>query len=202
MAGIGRETRRMGDLVDELLLLARLDQGRPLERMEVDIARVCREAVDAARALDPARPLSLEAPESLTVTGDPDRLRQVVDNLLANVRAHTPAAAGATVRVGEVAATNGAGPQAVIEVADTGPGLTAQEAARAFERFYRADPSRARDGAGSGLGLSIVAAIAEAHGGWATVSSTPGAGACFRVELPLERGQDAVQATASTSINA
>jgi two-component system OmpR family sensor kinase len=198
MAGIGRETRRMGDLVDELLLLARLDQGRPLERVEVDIARVCRDAVDAARALDPGRAVSLEAPDALTVTGDPDRLRQVVDNLLANVRAHTPPGAPATVRAGEVAGDHAL---AIIEVADTGPGLTEQEAARAFERFYRADPSRARDGAGSGLGLSIVAAIAEAHGGRATVSSTPGAGACFRVELPLGR-QEAVKATASTSINA
>jgi two-component system, OmpR family, sensor kinase len=172
----------MGSLVDELLLLARLDQGRPLERAPVDLAAVAREAVEAARALEPERPLALDAAPRVEVTGDRDRLRQVVDNLLANVRAHTPAATAATVRV---ARENG---HVVLDVADQGPGLDAEQAARAFERFYRADPARARDHGGSGLGLAIVAAIAEASGGRASVVSAPGEGARFRVELPAQAG--------------
>jgi two-component system OmpR family sensor kinase len=178
MAGIERESRRMGDLVDELLLLARLDQGRPLERVPVDLAELAREAVDAARTLEPARPWSLEAPDTLGVIGDPTRLRQVLDNLLGNVRAHTPVGSPARVSLRRA---NGS---AFIEVADSGPGLGAEESARVFERFYRADPSRSRDRGGSGLGLAIVAAIAEAHGGRASVESPPGSGARFVVSLP------------------
>ena len=180
MSGIERETRRMGLLVDDLLLLARLDQGRPLERKTVDLAELAEDAVDAARALEPARPIELDAASALTVTGDPERLRQVLDNLLGNVRAHTPASTAATVRV---ARDEG---RATIEVADEGPGLDPDQAARVFERFYRADPSRTRGSGGSGLGLAIVAAIAEAHGGTARVASAPGEGARFRVELPLD----------------
>jgi two-component system OmpR family sensor kinase len=181
MAGIERESQRMGVLVDDLLLLARLDQGRPLASVPVDVAEVAAEAVDAARTLEPERPIALDAPDELVVVGDPDRLRQVLDNLLANVRAHVPPPAGATVRV---AASNG---HAVLAVSDDGPGLSAEQAARVFERFYRADPARSHDGGGSGLGLAIVAAIARAHGGSATVDSEPGRGATFRVELPLAR---------------
>jgi two-component system OmpR family sensor kinase len=147
----------------------------------VDVAEVAAEAVDAARTLEPERPIELDAPDELVVVGDPDRLRQVLDNLLANVRAHVPPPAGATVRV---AASNG---HAVLAVSDDGPGLSAEQAARVFERFYRADPARSHDGGGSGLGLAIVAAIARAHGGSATVDSEPGRGATFRVELPLAR---------------
>jgi two-component system OmpR family sensor kinase len=178
MAGIERESRRMGELVDELLLLARLDQGRPLERVPVDLSELAREAVDAARALEPARPWSLEAPDALRVIGDPERLRQVLDNLLGNVRAHTPAGTPARVTLRR------SGASALVEVADSGPGLHADEAARVFERFYRADPSRSRDRGGSGLGLAIVAAIAEAHGGRAVVESRVGEGARFVVTLP------------------
>jgi two-component system OmpR family sensor kinase len=178
MAGIERESRRMGDLVDELLLLARLDQGRPLERVPVDLAELAREAVDAAQALEPSRPWSLDAPDRLEVFGDPTRLRQVLDNLLGNVRAHTPVGAPARVSLRRAAGS------AVVEVIDGGPGLDAEEAARVFERFYRADPSRSRDRGGSGLGLAIVAAIAEAHGGRAAVESRAGSGARFVVSLP------------------
>jgi two-component system, OmpR family, sensor kinase len=179
MAGIERESQRMGVLVDDLLLLARLDQGRPLEREPVDVAELAAEAVDAARTLEPERPIELVAPDELVVVGDPARLRQVLDNLLANVRAHTPPRAGVTVRV---ARSDG---RAAIEIADQGPGLTEDQAVRVFERFYRADPSRSRDGGGSGLGLSIVSAIAAAHGGSATVDSQAGRGATFKVDLPL-----------------
>lgn len=179
MAGIERESARMAVLVDDLLLLARLDQGRPLERKQVDLSELAGEAVDAARAVEPERPIELEAPEPLVVPGDPGRLRQVIDNLLANVRAHTPSSAAAKVRVRR---ENGS---AVVEVADEGPGLTDEQAGKVFDRFYRGDPSRSRDAGSSGLGLAIVAAVAEAHGGDVSVRSVNGHGATFRVQLPL-----------------
>src|SRR5207247_3178255 len=122
LANIDAEASRMGVLVDDLLLLARLDQGRPLEREPVDLAELAAEAVDAARTLEPERPIELVAPDELVVVGDPARLRQVLDNLLANVRAHTPPRAGVTVRV---ARSDG---RAAIEIADQGPGLTEDQA--------------------------------------------------------------------------
>ena len=178
MTGISRESERMSLLVDDLLLLARLDEGRPLERKDVELERVVAEAVETARTVEPDRPIAFEAQHAVVI-GDPDRLRQVVDNLLANVRAHTPA--GASVEV-SVATVNG---DAVLEVADTGPGMSEEDAERVFERFYRADASRSRASGGVGLGLSIVAAVAEAHGGTASASAKPGAGTTFRVTLPL-----------------
>jgi two-component system, OmpR family, sensor kinase len=178
MTGIQRETRRMGLLVGDLLLLARLDQGRPLEAKPVDLTALAGEAVDAAHAMEPERPLALEAPAVVTVDGDGERLRQVIDNLLANVRAHTPDDASAVVRVRRD------GDGALLEVADTGPGMDAEAAAHVFERFYRGDPSRSRDHGGAGLGLAIVAAIVEAHGGTVRVESAPGAGTTFTVTLP------------------
>jgi two-component system OmpR family sensor kinase len=178
MTGIQRETRRMDVLVSDLLLLARLDQGRPLEARPLDLAAVAAEAVDAARAMEPSRPLALECAAPVTVTGDPERLRQVVDNLLANVRAHTSPGTAATVRVRRQ------GDDAVLEVEDRGPGLDAERAAHVFERFYRGDPSRSRDHGGAGLGLAIVAAIVQAHGGSVGLESMPGAGTTFRITLP------------------
>jgi two-component system OmpR family sensor kinase len=178
MTGINRESERMSLLVDDLLLLARLDEGRPLEREPVDLGQVVGEAVETARTVEPSRPIELDA-EQAVVLGDRDRLRQVVDNLLSNVRAHTPAAGAVHVRV----STNGA--DAVLEVADSGPGMDAQEVERVFERFHRGDPSRSRASGGVGLGLSIVSAVAEAHGGSASAESKPGHGATFRVSLPL-----------------
>ncbi len=178
MTGISRESERMSLLVDDLLLLARLDEGRPLERTDVDLERVVGDAVETARTVEPDREIELHAQHTV-VTGDRDRLRQVVDNLLSNVRAHTPA--GAPVEV-SLASVNG---DAVLEVKDSGPGLNEEDAGRVFERFYRADASRSRASGGVGLGLSIVAAVAEAHGGTASASSEPGAGTTFRVTLPL-----------------
>jgi two-component system, OmpR family, sensor kinase len=178
MTGIERESRRMSLLVDDLLLLARLDEGRPIEHQPLDLAELVAEAVETATTLDPDRPITLSTEEAV-VEGDHDRLRQVVDNLLANVRAHTPPGAPATVRVLR------SGRSAAIEVEDTGPGMQPEQAARMFERFYRADPARARARGGTGLGLSIVAAVAEAHGGSATAVSEPGAGTTVRVTLPL-----------------
>jgi two-component system, OmpR family, sensor kinase len=179
MRRIEEESARMGVLVDDLLLLARLDQGRPLERRPVDLAQVAVDAVHDARAVEPARPIELDGSDTAVVLGDELRLRQVAANLLANARQHTPPTAA--VRVG-VRRENGS---AVLEVADEGPGLFPEEAAKVFERFYRADPSRHRSQGGTGLGLSIVAAVAEAHGGRAKVESAPGQGARFWVELPL-----------------
>jgi two-component system OmpR family sensor kinase len=178
MSGITREAERMSLLVDDLLLLARLDEGRPLEQKPVDLSAVVGQAVDAARAVEPGRPIELSN-EPVTVTGDEARLRQVLDNLLANARAHT--APGTPVSV-ELSRVDG---KAVLTVSDRGPGLTEEQAARAFERFYRADASRARASGGAGLGLSIVAAVTEAHGGTAEARPTPGGGATFVVTLPL-----------------
>jgi two-component system OmpR family sensor kinase len=183
MAGIGRETERMSLLVEDLLLLARLDEGRPLAQEPVPLAEVVEEAVDAARVVDPVRPYSVEV-EPSTVIGDRDRLRQIVDNLLANVRAHTPPET--PVRVG-LRRVNGA---AEITVSDSGPGLTADELDQVFERFYRADTSRSRASGGAGLGLSIVAAVARTHGGDVTARSGAGEGATFVIDLPLAPDQD------------
>jgi two-component system OmpR family sensor kinase len=181
MSGITREAERMSLLVDDLLLLARLDEGRPLERKPVDLAGLVREAVDAARVVEPERPVDFSVVPA-TVAGDEARLRQVLDNLLANARAHTPA--GTPVSI-ELRQTDG---QATLTVADHGPGLTEDQAARVFERFFRVDSSRARASGGAGLGLSIVAAVVEAHGGTVEVRTTPGGGATFAITLPLGAG--------------
>jgi two-component system, OmpR family, sensor kinase len=178
MAGISRESERMSLLVEDLLLLARLDEGRQLEQERVRLDEVVGEAIDAARAVEPDRPIEAELAEAVVI-GDHDRLRQVVDNLLANVRAHTPAGTPARVSV----TPNGA--SAVVEVADDGPGLDDEQLEHVFERFFRADSSRTRASGGAGLGLSIVAAVAEAHGGRVFAESEPGKGATFRIELPV-----------------
>jgi two-component system OmpR family sensor kinase len=178
MRRIESESARMSVLVDDLLLLARLDQGRPLEREPVDLIPLVADLVTDARAAEPGRPIVLSGDGPVIVQGDEGRLRQVVANLLANARDHTPPET--PVRV-QVAAD---GDQAVIEVADEGPGLPADASERVFERFFRVDASRARASGGTGLGLSIVAAIAEAHGGHASAESHPGRGATFRVVLP------------------
>jgi two-component system OmpR family sensor kinase len=183
MAGITRESERMSLLVQDLLLLARLDEGRPLLHEPVRVDEVVGEAVDAARIVEPDRPIDLDAEEAVVV-GDRDRLRQIVDNLLGNVRAHTPRAAAVHVNVGR---DDG---DAVIEVADSGPGLNATDAERVFERFYRADRSRARASGGVGLGLSIVAAVAEAHGGSVAAVAREGAGATFRIKIPVVSAAD------------
>ena len=178
MAGITRESERMSLLVDDLLLLARLDEGRPLEQKPVDLAQLVGEAVDAARVVEPDRSIDVSVAPAM-VTGDEARLRQVLDNLFANARSHTPAGTAVSV---ELRRLDG---RARLSIADRGPGLTEDEAARVFERFYRADTSRSRASGGVGLGLSIVAAVTEAHGGSAEVRPTPGGGATFVITLPL-----------------
>ena len=178
MSGITRESERMSLLVEDLLLLARLDEGRPLEREPVDLAELVTEAVDAAQIVDPGRPVDLRLVPA-TVTGDRHGLRQIVDNLFANVRSHTPP--GSPVRV----LLEVAGSRVRLTVTDSGPGLSDDQAAQVFERFYRADESRTRSSGGVGLGLAIVAAVVRAHGGDVSARSEPGAGASFAIELPL-----------------
>jgi two-component system OmpR family sensor kinase len=178
----------MGLLVEDLLLLARLDEGRPLERRQVELVRVAAEAVDAAQTVDSSWPAQVVASEPVEVIGDGARLRQVIDNLLANVRAHTPAGTRSTVRVTREAS------DAIIEVSDDGPGLSAEQAEKAFERFYRAEVSRSRQYGGAGLGLSIVAAIVAAHAGSVGVSETDGGGATFTIRLPTDQPGSAPKA--------
>lgn len=178
LARIEAEAERMGKLVDEMLLLARLDEGRPLRQEPVDLTELAEDAVTDALAVEPDRPVRLEADDTVVVIGDADRLRQVLANLLANVRQHTPPEAPAVVRV---AVEDGF---AVLDVVDSGPGLTDGQRAQVFERFYRVAGSRFREHGGAGLGLSIVAAVVEAHGGEASVSPTPGGGATFQIRIP------------------
>jgi two-component system OmpR family sensor kinase len=180
MRRIEEEASRMGVLVDDLLLLARLDQGRPLEREPVDLRRVAADLVTDAHRLHPEWPLEFEDAEApLVVTGDNLRLHQAVGNLLSNCRAHTPPGTALTVRL------SSRDEMAVVEVSDTGPGIDPDIAGRVFERFVRADDSRARSSGGSGLGLSIVSSIVEAHGGRVELDSEIGKGATFRLLLPL-----------------
>ncbi len=181
MGRMEQEARRMAALVEDLLLLARLDQHRPLERTGVRLDELAADGVRDAEAVEPKRPINASL-DPVVVEGDEMHLRQVVANLLTNARVHTPA--GTPVRV-SVGVNDG---RALLEVADEGPGMDPATLARVFERFFRADPSRARAGGGTGLGLAIVAAIAEAHGGRAVADSRLGEGTTFVVELPLPRG--------------
>jgi two-component system OmpR family sensor kinase len=178
MAGIEAEAERMAVMVDDLLLLARLDETQTRGAEKVDLVLVAREAVDAARAVEPDRPIGLRTPRTADVVADGDRLRQVVDNLLANVRVHTPARSPAEVSV------DVNGEWVTLEVIDAGPGVPVDARAHVFERFYRADPSRSRDSGGSGLGLAIVASITSAYGGEVGLESRAGGGARFIVRLP------------------
>jgi len=176
---IEEESVRMSVMVDDMLVLARLGQGRPLDSAPVDLQAVARDAVADARAVAPQREISLDAPEPVVVSGDDTRLRQVMGNLVRNAVVHTPAESPIDV---SVTTRDGV---ALMKVADHGPGLRPDEASRIFEPFFRADPSRSRDSGGVGLGLSIVSAVAAAHGGKVSVSDTPGGGATFEVEIPM-----------------
>jgi two-component system OmpR family sensor kinase len=173
------EARRMGTLVDDMLYLAHLDEARPLERSVVDLAAVARDAVADAAAVEPDRPLGVRTPDGCPIVGDADALRQVVGNLLANVRAHTPPGTAA-----EVSVTCAADGAVCLQVSDRGPGMSPTDAERAFDRFYRSAGSRGGGRTGSGLGMAIVAAIAAAHGGTVALDSAPGAGTTVRVVLP------------------
>jgi two-component system OmpR family sensor kinase len=176
---IEEESVRMSTLVDDMLLIARLDQGRPLERKPVDLQTIATDAAADARAVAPQRQITLTAPGSVVVEGDDLRLRQVVGNLVRNALVHTPQQTAVEIAV---STENGTGRMSVV---DHGPGLQAKEMERIFEPFYRADPSRSRDSGGAGLGLSIVSAVVGAHGGTVNVTETSGGGVTFEVELPL-----------------
>jgi two-component system OmpR family sensor kinase len=178
---IEEESVRMSALVDDMLLIARLDQGRPLETRPVDLQAIARDAAADARVVAPQREITLQAPDAVMVSGDDTRLRQVVGNLVRNALVHTPAASPIEIAV---ATSNGS---AQLSVADHGPGLKAEDRERIFEPFFRADASRSRDSGGAGLGLSIVNAVVVAHGGKVEVRETSGGGATFEVALPLAR---------------
>jgi two-component system OmpR family sensor kinase len=182
MRRIEDEAKRMGLLVDDLLLLARIDQQRPLRMESVDLLPIAADALHNAQAVQPDRNISLRIlpdSEAPVVEGDEARLRQVLGNLVSNALHHTPAESPITVSVG----TRGA--EAILEVSDTGPGLTDDQKSRVFERFYRVDTARTRSTGGSGLGLSIVAALVAAHHGRVTTADTKPHGATFTVHLPI-----------------
>ena len=176
---IEQEATRMGGLVEDLVLLARLDKERPFTKERVDLAEVARDAVADAAAIDPNRELTAQVGEGhMVVEGDADRLRQVMANLLGNVQTHTEAGAPATVSVERDEAW------VVVSVADQGNGTSPEAAAQAFERFYQASPDRATPG--SGLGLSIVRSIVERHGGTVGLESSMGDGTRVTLRVPAQ----------------
>jgi two-component system OmpR family sensor kinase len=176
-----QEAVRMARLVDDLLALAKFDEGRPLDRHPIDLTALVADAARDARAVDPERPITTELDGPVVVLGDEDRLRQVLANVVGNALVHTPA--GASI---ELAATTADG-DARVTVTDHGPGMAPDVAARVTERFYRADRARARDRGGSGLGLAIADAAVIAHGGTITVESALGLGTTVTITLPLAR---------------
>jgi two-component system, OmpR family, sensor kinase len=188
LARIESEAIRMGVLVDDLLLLARLDAGRPLAASIVDLSRIAIDATNDARVAGPDHHWTLDLPpDPITVVGDDHRLREVVTNLLTNARTHTPP--GSSVKL--TLTTDPDARTAVLEVSDDGPGIPVAAQSRVFERFYRADAPRAPLTGSSGLGLAIVAAVAKAHGGQVSIASSPGHTA-FTVTLPLAHPDSAL----------
>lgn len=179
---IEEESVRMSTLVDDMLLIARLDQGRPLDHKAVDLQAIAQDAAADARVVAPQREITVASPGPVVVSGDDTRLRQVVGNLVRNALVHTPSRSPI-----QIAVTTEDG-VAHLAVADHGSGLREDDRERVFEPFYRADPSRSRDSGGAGLGLSIVNAVVSAHGGRVQVRETEGGGATFEVELPLASG--------------
>jgi two-component system, OmpR family, sensor kinase len=188
MNRVETEATRMGVLVDDLLLLARIDQQRPLEQRPVDMLALAADAVQDASVIAPDRQvrLSVGHDTAFLVMGDEARLRQVAGNLMSNALTHTPDGTPIQVHVRSGLLDQGHPiPAVVLEVVDHGPGMSPDQAQRVFERFYRADQTRARQTGGTGLGLAIVSALVSAHGGTVAVDTEPGRGATFRVSLPL-----------------
>ena len=190
MQRVEKEAARMGLLVEDLLLLARLDQQRPLARQPVDLLSLAGDAVHDARLLAPARTvdLSVQPGAAFLVIGDEPRLRQVIGNLMSNALTHTPDGTPIEVSIGSGTLDPrlpDSSPAVTLDVTDHGPGMTPEQAHRVFERFYRTDQARTRATGGSGLGLAIVNALVSAHGGVASVRTAPGKGATFRIALPL-----------------
>ena len=194
MRRIEQEADRMSSLVAELLELARLDRDSSLDLTETDLSALVADAVADAQAVEPGRPVNARTPHSLVVVADEPRIRQVLANLLGNVRQHTAPDTPVAVRLSE------AGQGALLEVTDAGQGMDAEAAARAFDRFYRGGHN-GKDAHGSGLGLSIVQAIAAAHGGHAMLKSAPGIGTSVQVWIPFQppaQDSDRIQAPGST----
>jgi two-component system OmpR family sensor kinase len=190
MVRVEKEAARMGLLVEDLLLLARLDKQRPLARQPVDLLSLAADAVGDARLLAPARTidLSVQPGAAFLVIGDEPRLRQVIGNLMSNALTHTPDGTAIEVSVSSGTLDPQAGdhtPAVILDVTDQGPGMTQEQARRVFERFYRADQARTRATGGSGLGLAIVRALVVAQGGVASLRTAEGRGATFRIALPL-----------------
>jgi two-component system OmpR family sensor kinase len=178
IARIEKESMRMGSLVEDLLMLARIDQSRELVIADVELSNLIKEAVSSAQAAGPDHPITSDIAYDVHTQGDADKIYQVVTNLLANARAHTPA--GTPIHVATYSTEDGS----YVTVADKGPGLSAADQARIFERFYRVDSSRQRSSSdGSGLGLSIVDEVMKAHGGTVSVASDPGNGATFTLHF-------------------
>lgn len=181
MRRIGTETSRMERLVADLLLLARLDQPQAIESAPVNLAAVVRDAATDSQAIDPEYPITVVSPDSVRVVGDQQRLTQVLANLLANARTHTPkgTSVAVTLTVKDSLVT--------LDVVDDGPGLPEKNAEKLFERFYRIDSSRSRSSGGAGLGLAIVAAIVSAHDGTIEAANQDGHGARVTITLPAQR---------------
>ncbi|WP_051326185.1 sensor histidine kinase [Glycomyces tenuis] len=178
MDRIGSENARLAGLVDDLMMLSRLDEEVGGDRELVELSQLARDAVDDAEVADPEHPIELSAPEEVTVVANDGQLRQVLVNLLTNARVHTPAGTRIDVSVASE------GPWAVLRVADHGPGIPEEHRRRVFDRFYRADPSRSRATGGSGLGLSIVTSIVSGHGGELRLESAEGEGTAVEVRIP------------------
>ena len=185
MQRVEQESARMGVLVEDMLLLARLDQQRPIEHRPVDLLTLAADAVQDARIIAPDREITLDigSGAAFLILGDEVRLRQVIGNLMNNALTHTPEGTAVAVRV--LAGPRQPVPSVVLEVADQGPGLRQDQAEHVFERFYRADQARTRKAGGTGLGLAIVAALVAAHDGTVALQTAPGQGATFRITLPL-----------------
>jgi two-component system OmpR family sensor kinase len=181
MSRIGSENARLAKLVDDLMVLSRLDEEVGGDRELVELTQLARDAVDDAEVADPTHPITLQASKPLTVVANEGQLRQVLVNLLTNARVHTPQDTAIDVSVTEHHGW------AVLRVADHGPGIPAEHRQKVFDRFYRADPSRSRATGGSGLGLSIVSSIVAAHGGQIRLESEPGQGTAIEVRLPVAR---------------
>ncbi len=191
MQRVEKEAARMGLLVEDLLLLARMDQQRPLARQPIDLLSLAADAVHDARLLAPSRTieLSVQPGAAFLVTGDDPRLRQVIGNLMSNALTHTPDGTPIEVSIGSGTLdprVPGSAAAVTLDVTDHGPGMTSEQAQRVFERFYRADQARTRATGGNGLGLAIVNALVAAHGGVASVRTAPDQGATFRIALPLD----------------
>jgi two-component system OmpR family sensor kinase len=196
MHRVETEATRMGLLVEDLLLLARIDQQRPLEQRPVDMLALAADAVHDTSVIAPDREVRLTVGRdtAFLVIGDEARLRQVVGNLMSNALTHTPDGTPIQVHVRSGVLDPGHRiPAVVLEVVDHGPGMSPDQAQRVFERFYRADQARGRRTGGTGLGLAIVSALVSAHGGTVAVDTEPGRGATFRIALPLAPEAQAIQ---------